>query len=169
MTDPSHRDVMDLLSRVPGFERSTEGQLATLAEHLRIEEVTGRTFITEGEPSQAVYFLLEGQVEVICAAPDGDKVVVGVLDPPAILGFAGLLSERSRVASVRARGHVRVLCLPGAVARELLLRDDEVSAVMRRGLLIALASQLARANQLLARLSASVLAREGHQPPTLVV
>lgn len=169
MSDPDLRDVMDLLSRVPGFERSSEAQLQALAAHLRVEEVTGRTFIVEGEPAPAVWFLLEGQVEVSCATPQGERVVVGVLEPPAIVGFAGLLDARSRVASVRARGRVRVLRMDGAVARELLLRDDELSALLRRGLLIALSSQLARANQLLARLSTSAQARAERSGPTMVV
>lgn len=162
------REVMDLLSQVPGFERSSEAQLLALAALLHVEEVTGRTFIVEGEPAPAVWFLLEGQVEVSCATPEGDRVVVGVLEPPAIVGFAGLLDARSRVASVRARGRVRVLRMDGATARALLLRDDDLSALLRRGLLIALASQLARANQLLARLSSTATAREG-RPPAVVV
>ncbi len=144
---------VDLLTRIPGFERASEAQLMLVAKELALEEVSGRTFLEEGEPANDLFFLLQGEVEVVMTTPTGSKVVVGVLAPPAILGFAGLMGEGKRVASVRARGKVRLLRMDGRRARELLQADDEVSAVLRRVLLIALSSQLARANQLFARLS----------------
>lgn len=144
---------IDLLTRLPGFERATEGQLQRIAQELTLEEVSGRTFLEEGEPAVDLFLLLQGEVEVIMSTPKGNKVVVGVLTPPAILGVAGLMGVGARVASVRARGKVRLLRMDGHRASQLLAADDDVSAVLRRVLLIALASQLARANQLFARLS----------------
>ncbi|NOY26756.1 MAG: cyclic nucleotide-binding domain-containing protein [Oligoflexia bacterium] len=151
MTPP--KDIAALLLQMPGMERSTRAQRRALASELTAQSLTGRTFIEEGSASKDIYFLLQGQVEVIRALANGERVVVGVLNPPTILGFAGVLHQKTRTASVRARGRVDVLRMDGARGRELLLRDDEVSAVLRRALLIALAKQLATATQLFGQIA----------------
>lgn len=144
---------VDLLAQIPGFELAGEPRLRAFAARLQLEEIVGRTFLEEGQEATDLFFLLQGEVEVVMTTPSGARVVVGVLGPPAVLGFAALFAQVRRVASVRARGRVRLLRMDGAVARALLEADDEDSAVLRRVMLIALSGQLARANQLFRRLS----------------
>jgi len=143
------------LAKLPGLDGASRSQLESLARGMTYEQFNGRTFINEGEASDALYFLLDGQVEVIRSTGTGDRVVVGLISGPAILGFAGALAHRERLASVRARGHIDLLRLSHDRAHALLNRDDDVSAVLRRALMVHLANQLARADRLFGRLASS--------------
>jgi len=62
-----------------------------------------------------------------------------------------------------------MLRLDAAAARELLLRDDDLSALLRRALLASLASQLSSANRLFAQLSTHSIARQQRQGTSVVL
>lgn len=160
----THDEIQWWLRKLPGLADAPEGPLASLAEHWESVVVTGRTFLAEGAVAEGLYMLVEGQVEVVRTDPTGEAVVVGMVQPPDLLGFTGVLSRAEAIASARARGRAVLLRMPAATARELLLRDDAVSAVLRRALLVALARRLAEANRLLSRLSSSVTVRDAEAP-----
>lgn len=95
----------------------------------------GQLLFSEGEPSERVALLLEGEVEVFRTL-GGQEVVLGVVGAGEVVGEMGVLEGRRRAASVRARTRVRIRFLDRdefiarishdpALARELLLRLSE--------------------------------------------
>lgn len=152
------------LRRLPGLADAPDQPLMDLAQHWEPLVIAGRTFLVEGQASDGLYMLVEGQVEVVRGGPDGNPVMVGMVEPPDLLGFAGVLTHHHAIASTRARGRIVLLRMPEERAREVLLRDDAVSAVLRRALLVALARRLAKANRMFARLSSQAQATASDTP-----
>jgi len=164
---PTHGEIVASLRQHPGMTDAPAEPLAVLASFFEVVEVVGRSFLVEGEESDALFMVIEGQAEVVRAGPEGQPVVVGYLEAPDLAGFAGVLTPQQAIASVRARGRVQLLRMSGVATRELLLRDDDVSAVLRRALLVELATRMSEATRLLARLSN--LARQERAAVPLVV
>jgi hypothetical protein len=101
----------------------------------------GQLLLSEGEPSERVALLLEGEVEVFRTL-GGQEVVLGVVGAGDVVGEMGVLEGRRRAASVRARTRVRV---------RFLGRDEFIARVARdpvlaRELLLRLSDRLRRAN-----------------------
>ncbi len=55
-----------------------------------------------------MYIVQQGQMEVVLEGADGD-VVITVLEPGEVFGEMALFTQRTRAATVRARGEVKVL------------------------------------------------------------
>ncbi len=163
----NHAEICAQLRRLPGLDNASNEAIGVLAAEWSPVEMVGRTFLTEGKQPDGLYLLVDGQVEIVRSAADGDRVMVGFLEPPDLLGFAGVLTNKEAIASARARGKVVLLRMDAARARDLLHRDDDVSAVLRRGLLVALARRTAVATRLLAQLSTHAR-RSGEQAPLVI-
>lgn len=163
----THDEITWWLHQLPGLDSAPDEPLADLASDWESLVVAGRTFLSEGHEVDGLYMLVEGQVEVVRTDSAGDQVVVGMVHPPDLLGFTGVLTRKEAIASARARGRAVLMRLPAGTARDILQRDDAVSAVLRRALLVALARRMAEANQLFARLSASAEV-QGAEAPLLV-
>ena len=67
------------LRRLPGLADAADAPLKELAQHWEPLVVAGRTFLVEGQPSDGLYMLVEGQVEVVRGGPDGNPVMVGMV------------------------------------------------------------------------------------------
>lgn len=109
----------------------------------------GELVFSEGEPSDHVALVLEGEVEVFRAL-GGREVVLGLVGAGEYVGEMGVLEGRRRAASVRARTTVRI---------RFLEREDFVARVARdpdlaRELLLRMSERLRRADDRLATLAA---------------
>jgi hypothetical protein len=119
-------DVAVMLKDAPAFDRLSTQQLVSLAEvleHLRYE--AGESIFDEGDEGDGLYFILEGEVEVLQGAT--------VLDRHGPGGFFGEISTLDgvpRSASARARQATRLLRLE----REELLALMESSPALGIGL-----------------------------------
>ena len=80
----------------------------------------------EGDPAPDVVLLLEGEVEVTPDGPEGEEVVLRTVGPGAILGEIASMDGSSRGATARASTPCRVLRIPTADFRTLLLRRPDV-------------------------------------------
>lgn len=116
----------------------------------------GQLVFSEGEPSERVALLLEGEVEVFRDL-GGREVVLGVVGAGEIVGEMGVLEGRRRAASVRARTRLRIRFLGREEFVARVSRDPELA----RELLLRLSERLRRADDRLAALAA---VRAGRQP-----
>ena len=67
----------------------------------------GETIIREGDPSDAAYFILDGNVEIF-RDNDGRSVLLGTLMPGQFFGEMGVIRDTSRSATVRAACDLKV-------------------------------------------------------------
>lgn len=126
------------LETVPMFEDLAPDQLALARERLRERTVpAGTKIITQGEPDDAVFILVEGSVKVHRQRPDGGEVILAVLGPREVVGEMSLGDCHVHPCSVTTLQDSRVLRLDGEAFRRMLtevpsLRSGLVELLCRR-------------------------------------
>jgi diguanylate cyclase (GGDEF)-like protein len=108
-------------------ERSLQAylpELARLGAELRLE--TGMILWREGDPGDSVALLLDGTLEVVHEAPDGEVVVLRTLEGGAVVGELAGTDGRERSATVRALTPCRLLRIPAPDFRSLLRRRPDL-------------------------------------------
>jgi glutaminase len=134
---------------------------ATPSEVARLEALvrrshfdSGAAIVRRGDPADALYFLIDGQVSVVVELPEGGVKRLSTLSGGMGFGEAALLAGGRRSADVRADSDVECAVLD--VADFHRLRED------CPGLMITLLHNLLRsASETTARLTAEVAALEG--------
>jgi CRP/FNR family transcriptional regulator, cyclic AMP receptor protein len=120
-----HRNAkIDLLRRIPLFERCSRRELtrlATTADEVDLPE--GRALTREGEPGREFFVLVEGLAVV---RRKGRRVTV--LSAGDFFGEIALLTERPRTATVTAGTPVRVLVLTRRDFRRLMAEMPSLQA-----------------------------------------
>jgi hypothetical protein len=104
---------VDLLRRLILFHDANRSMLYRVADQVvPIDIGDGVEIVSEGEPAEHLFVLLDGQVEVTGRA--GDTVaVLRRLEAPSYFGEIGLLHGIARTASVTAVGPCRLWRIPG--------------------------------------------------------
>lgn len=101
-----------------------------------------------GEPSDCVYVILKGEVEILDEAGDGEPVALFTIGRNSLVGELAVLRNQPRSASVRARGDVHALRITNDAFVKLLTDNPAVSLdVMRQ-----LSEKLATTHQEVAEL-----------------
>jgi predicted acylesterase/phospholipase RssA/CRP-like cAMP-binding protein len=106
----------------------------------------GQTLFNEGDPSDALYVITHGSLEVLVNESGGTQRMTAVLGRRAFLGEMGLLLGEPRSATVRARRDSELIRIPTDAFERAINVEPKVG--------ISLARQLARQ-----------LSRAGHEPP----
>jgi CRP-like cAMP-binding protein len=116
------------IAAFPDFATIPDEQLDELAGALREVEVdAGANVITVDDYGTAIYFIEEGQAEVIDGG--GDPSAVG---PGDVVGEIGLLLTGERTATVVARTPMRLLALSGQDFEQIRARVPDVEQSLRR-------------------------------------
>jgi CRP-like cAMP-binding protein len=136
----------EVLSDVPGLGGVPAVALEELAREFTLRSFDDQIVCREGEPSDTLFILAEGDCEVIKTAPNARRYKVAMLTPGCLFGHVGVMTLALRTATVRARGHVKVLEMSARRARQLLQAGDlPVASPFRRALIVALSRQLGSA------------------------
>jgi CRP-like cAMP-binding protein len=121
---------IELLKRVPLFERCSKrelAQIASLADELDLP--SARNLTREGQGGWEFIVLVEGEADVVRKGR-----VVNQLGPGDFVGEIALITAQPRTATVRTRGPSRVLVVSASGFR-VLMRDvpsiqDKVMAAL---------------------------------------
>ena len=124
---------IELLKRVPLFERCSQrelAQIAALADELDLP--SARDLTTEGASGWEFIILVEGSAEVVRGVR-----VVAELGPGDFLGEISLVTGQPRTATVKTRGPARILVLTASGFRSLMrdvpsIKDKVLAAVTAR-------------------------------------
>jgi CRP/FNR family transcriptional regulator, cyclic AMP receptor protein len=124
---------IELLKRVPLFERCSQrelAQIAALTDELYLPEA--RNLTEEGAEGSEFLVLVEGEADVV---RKGRKV--NELGPGDFIGEIALVSGRPRTATVKTRGPARLLVLTASAFRTLMhdvpaIKDKVLAAVTAR-------------------------------------
>jgi ATP-binding cassette subfamily B protein len=92
----------------------------------RVEFSIGEEIVREGERADAFYLLVDGRARVVKRTTTGDEVALNVVQGGDSFGEMALLEDSTRVATVRASGHVEALRLDRAVFSALTRSHPEV-------------------------------------------
>jgi CRP-like cAMP-binding protein/phosphoribosyl 1,2-cyclic phosphodiesterase/CheY-like chemotaxis protein len=128
------------LQRVPALFRG----LPTYEQEVLLRHATPRQFAAgevlfrEGDPPEGVFYLQEGAVRVATRAPDGQEILLAVLEPGDTVGELGALDGRPRTATAVALRPTRT----AFVRREAFLSGLAVAPRSGLRLLRLLATRL---------------------------
>jgi CRP-like cAMP-binding protein len=106
--------LLDRLRGIPALEGVPAGQVAALAERMTSRRLSpGEILAVEGTSGNALFVLLQGEVQVSRRTLDGDAYTVATLDGQNIPSFGefALLADARHEASIEALGECGVLAL----------------------------------------------------------
>jgi CRP-like cAMP-binding protein len=140
-----------LLARLPSMPLFADVPPEALHHLLRdstlVDLEDGQALVRMGEPSDALYVVVEGEVEVKVAGLPPGAVRLGEGE---VVGETALLEDVERRADVVARGPLRALRFPRALLEAMVAERPRVGDVLLELLTRRLISNLVRTSELFA-------------------
>jgi CRP/FNR family transcriptional activator FtrB len=122
---------VEALRAVPGFkclDARLLSQVDAISEIVSAER--GEEVCREGETAAKLYFLLDGQVALTAAAPDGTHALMEVLHPMAAFVLAAALTEQPYLMTVTTTMRSRLLMLPAPALRALARTEPAIAPAL---------------------------------------
>ena len=114
-------------ARVPD---NWEALLAGIARGRTVAEYeSGHAIYRQGEPADAVYFLLEGKVQLAVSSHDGKEAIVATLGPGEFLGEGCLASQTVRTGSATSVGPSTLARVEKLTMARLLHEEQGLAAI----------------------------------------
>ena len=134
----------EMLRRVPFFGGLDAAKLKLLAFTSRaLKFAPGEYLMKMGDASDSAYVILDGEAEVI-GETSGGEFVVAVLRSNELTGEMGVIRNRPRGATVRAKTPVRALRIASEVFLGLITENPECALDVMRQLSARLDASNAR-------------------------
>ncbi|MBI4509360.1 MAG: cyclic nucleotide-binding domain-containing protein [Deltaproteobacteria bacterium] len=124
------RLVGTLLQTSSMFQLFTREQRRDLVRKFRLREIPeARAVVQEGSPSEGLFMVLSGQLEVV-RLQEGQEALLGSLCTGDVFGEMSLLQSTPAMATVRARGRSWILVLPREDFFRLIEEHPDVRAYL---------------------------------------
>lgn len=125
---PKNLDIIELLKTVPVFLDLQPYQLARLATAVSVLDLTpGIELITEGNPLDYTYILLEGDMLVEAFVPSHGKIETSHLGPLDICGWSALTPVvRQRTGTVTSVTFCRLLQFDSQILIPMCEEDHDI-------------------------------------------
>ena len=121
-----------LLRRVPLFAELSEEDLSSIADAAEpVEVVAGEVLAGEGEPGDALFVIVSGELQVVKRSRTTD-VPIALLGPGEIVGEMAIFEAQPRMASVRAVSATRVIRIGRDEVIELVSTRPSATVSMLR-------------------------------------
>ena len=140
---------VDLVRRFPMFAKLDLAMLKLLcfsSERLTFE--AGQVMFNAGDPADAAYILIEGNVDILKATPTG-PVVIGTLGPMEIVGEIAIFADVPRTATVKATARVDALRIEKEQFMSLIRANPDAAVELIRQLALRLRITTARLTEAL--------------------
>jgi CRP-like cAMP-binding protein len=111
-----------------------EEALAQLPKATAVEYRKGQVIYTGAQPSNRVYFLLQGQVAVSRLGSEGSPVVVGIYQTHDIFGEAALVNHTSRFEQAIALENSVLMSWPASDVVEAIVRQPHLGMALAKHL-----------------------------------
>lgn len=116
------------------LSRETLKALATIAS---VKELRKKDFLfREGEPGRAIYLLKRGAIQLHKTAPDGNEVVIKIVQPSEVFAEVVLFERESYPVTAVALAPCEVIVFPRTDVHTLLntssFRNDFIAMLMRK-------------------------------------
>ena len=139
-------NIQRLLARhpFPGSEPNALQALLGCGDEKYLQE--GTLLCAEGRPSDSMFVLLDGHIDVMRKDAAGRSRKLTTLYAPALLGHMGLIDGSARSATCKAESDVRVVQFTRPRYHELVDTPGPLGATLRRLLCSSLSGQLTAGN-----------------------
>jgi CRP-like cAMP-binding protein len=129
------------LRSLPGFQFLSDADVEHVAAAMRVDDYSkGHVFIYQDRLNQALYLLLDGQVDVTHYGNTGRHYTLKTLEAGEFFGMPSLSTGKPANTSCTARGPVKVASLPFSAYLLLYQPDSEIGCRFQ----FVIATQLAR-------------------------
>jgi CRP/FNR family transcriptional regulator len=124
----NHREV---LAELPLLSQLTEEQRATVigSGHEKTLE-RGEILFHEGEPTEALYAVISGQLKLVRYSPKGRELLIHLVHSGQTFAEAALFAAGTYPATAEATQACRLWCLPRAALLDLLRATPELGLAM---------------------------------------
>ena len=157
----------ELLRRIPffaGIEPAKLKLLAFMSERVAFDD--GKFLCRQGDPGDAAYLIIEGEVDIVLEGPAG-PLTVATIGANEIVAEMAILCDTTRNATVRAKGRVVALRISKEPFMRMVREFPATAVSIMRELAHRLDStntQLSRALSEVNRLREGTGAAAGHAP-----
>jgi hypothetical protein len=104
--------------------------IAAIATEQRFEDAD--TIAEQGDPGDEMHIIVEGYVMVILREPEGHRRVLAVRSAGDVIGEMAVLTSAPRMASLAAKGSVRLLTIGRREFEAMLRERPETSLALLR-------------------------------------
>jgi len=101
----------------------------------------GETVFTDNDKSDEIFYILEGEVEVLALSNQNKYTQTGTLGADSFFGEMGYLLSEGRSATIRAKTDVKALALPPRVFENVLKHDASLDRALIENLYRSLKNQ----------------------------
>ncbi|MEH6567817.1 MAG: Crp/Fnr family transcriptional regulator [Halioglobus sp.] len=124
-------DIVGIVERSPWFAEIPESGLSQLATAAQIKDCpVGACLYSVGQPTTAIYCVLEGRVRVSISSALGHEFTIVDLDSGAWLGEPCLIDDEPRMCTAQVKEKARVL----SITRNVVLEVGKQFPVLYRNL-----------------------------------
>lgn len=157
----SASDALAVLKKVPLFAPLGSDEVREIVTRTKVVQVEpGAEVFQEGQPGDAMYVVVVGEVEIIKPVPTGGMRVLATLASRAVFGEMSLLTDDTRSAGARAKTKASLLRIDRDDFRKRLDAGDVVALKMAAQLAKVIAARLRAMDEELVKL----LAETGGEP-----
>jgi CRP/FNR family cyclic AMP-dependent transcriptional regulator len=147
--------VKDFLRNFPFFETLTSEELLVAVEHINFLEIEpGEILFREGDDADCVYFVIEGELDVIKESvglrPKPQPVLITTLSKGRSLGEMSVIDKTPRSATVKVREKAILATLKADGFDLLLLNHPRVGIKILKGIARLLSLNLRKTSSRLA-------------------
>jgi CRP/FNR family transcriptional regulator len=126
---------IQILSKLPLFSRLGNDALLEIAPHIHERTFSpGQVILLEGEPCQAVYFVVQGVVRTRRLSPEGREQVLAYIRPGESFNLVPALDGGPTLASVEAVTETRLYTIPCELFQRIMRDHAEVALAGLEGL-----------------------------------
>lgn len=123
------------LRRMPIFAATRPTVLESVARAALLRRVPrGTRLIREGEPTDFVYLILSGSLNVMVSDVEGREAILSILGPGEMVGEMGVLDDQARSATVVATSASTLVTLTKSDFRRYLRENFDISLYVMRKL-----------------------------------
>lgn len=123
-----------LLGTCPGLEHLEQRLAEQLAGISRIIEVASNAVLCrQGQPADALRYLLDGQVALTQTGAGGEQAVIDVVHPVSSLALSSVVAGEPHIMTAQAMMPSQLLEIPAAPLRLLIDLEPKLAITMLRG------------------------------------
>lgn len=148
--------VTDFLFSFPFFESLTAEELLYIAEHINFLEIEpGETLFKEGDQGDSVYFVVDGELDVIKGSKSAkqggvDSVVISTLSKGRSIGEMSVIDKTPRSATVKAKTKATLVALSAEGFDLILDQYPKIGIKILKGISRLLSQNLRKTSSRLA-------------------
>lgn len=129
------QDIQEALKKITLFSKLPDDMIAYLAGEVHERSLSAGTLLfKEGDKGDALYFILEGSLEITQTSGADREIVLATFKPGDYFGEMSLLDEKPRSASARAVTDCRLLALDREDFAVLLEKNPAIALQLSRAI-----------------------------------